>query len=52
MTSRNFFDFGDICSTFISLCPNIMNTGLYLYLAFDFIRLRENGEKVFSQGPK
>jgi hypothetical protein len=29
MTSHNFFDFGVTCSTFISLCPNIRNTGLY-----------------------
>jgi hypothetical protein len=36
MTSYNFFDFGVTCSTFISLCPNIRNTGLYFYLAFDF----------------
>jgi hypothetical protein len=35
MTSYNFFDFGVTCSTFISLCPNIRNTGLYFYLAFD-----------------
>ena len=32
--SHNFFDFGVTCSTFISLCPNIRNTGLYFYLAF------------------
>ena len=48
MTSHNFFDFGVTCSTFISLCPNIRNTGLYFYLAFDFFKL---GENVFSQGP-
>ena len=52
MTSHNFFDFGVTCSTFISLCPNIRNTGLYFYLAFDFFKLRKNGENVFSQGPK
>jgi hypothetical protein len=40
MTSYNFFDFGVTCSTFISLCPNIRNTGLYFYLAFDFFKLR------------
>jgi hypothetical protein len=51
MTSYNFFDFGVTCSTFISLCPNIRNTGLYFYLAFDFFKLRKNGENVFSQGP-
>jgi hypothetical protein len=50
--SHNFFDFGVTCSTFISLCPNIRNTGLYFYLAFDFFKLRKNGENVFSQGPK
>ena len=49
---HNFFDFGVTCSTFISLCPNIRNTGLYFYLAFDFFKLRKNGENVFSQGPK
>jgi hypothetical protein len=52
MTSNNFFDFGVTCSTFISLCPNIRNTGLYFYLAFDFFKLWKNGENVFSQGPK
>ena len=36
MTSHNFFDFGVTCTTFISLCPNIRNTGLYFYLAFFF----------------
>jgi hypothetical protein len=44
MTSHNFFDFGVTCSTFISLCPNIRNTGLYFYLAFDFFKLRKNGK--------
>jgi hypothetical protein len=39
MTSYNFFDFGVTCSTFISLCPNIRNTGLYFYLAFDFFKI-------------
>ena len=52
MTSHNFFDFGVTCSTFISLCLNIRNTGLYFYLVFDFLKLRKNGENVFSQGPK
>ena len=52
MTSHNIFDFGVTCSTFISLCPNIRNTGLYFYLAFDIFKLRKNGENVFSQGPK
>jgi hypothetical protein len=52
MTSHNFFDFGVTYSTFISLCPNIRNTELYFYLAFDFFKLRKNGENVFSQGPK
>jgi hypothetical protein len=37
---------------FESLCPNIRNTRLYFYLAFDFFKLRKNGENVFSQGPK
>jgi hypothetical protein len=45
MTSHNFFDFGVTCSTFISLCPNIRNTGLYFYLAFDFFKLRKNWRK-------
>ena len=45
MTSYNFFDFGVTCSTFISLCPNIRNTGLYFYLAFDFFKLREKWRK-------
>ena len=49
MTSHNFFDFGVTCSTFISLCPNIRNTGLYFYLAFDFFKLRKNGENVMEK---
>ena len=52
MTSHNCFDCGVTCSTFISLCPNIRNAGLYFHLAFDFLKLRKNGENVFSQGPK
>jgi hypothetical protein len=52
MTSHNFFDVGVTCSTFISIYPNIRNTGLYFHLGFYFVKLRKNEENVFSQGPK
>ena len=49
MTSHNFFDFGVTCSTFISLCPNIRNTGLYFYLVFDFLNFGKMEKMSFHK---
>jgi hypothetical protein len=48
--SHNFFDFGVTCSTFISLCPNIRNTGLYFYLAFDLNKFCSNNNFILYIG--